>query len=179
MHTGIMSAFEACEKQILEAFKDVAYPMKHCISDSLEGEEPQLLQKQFERFGHWSELTFEELDQAPDGFGSSLSFFSDEALRHFMPGYMIAELRKLLDRQSMAFHMVSGFELDRSLERVNPRRYGARTWRDHTVYRFSTLDRAQKDVCCTFLRLLSEDEYFTLERDVVEHAIDNYWGPRD
>ena len=31
------------------------------------------------------------IDRAPDGFGSALSFFSDEAFRFYLPAYLIAD----------------------------------------------------------------------------------------
>ena len=103
-----MTEIDDCEVQILEAFKNVEYPMKHCISRSSEGDEARLLTGQFGDAKHWSDFSYEELDSAPNGLGSSLSFLSDEALHHFMPGYMIAEMRKQLDHQSISFFMLRG-----------------------------------------------------------------------
>jgi hypothetical protein len=67
---------------IKEAFGPVEYPGDWCLRGSNEGEEPFLLEKEFKGKNDWSVLDAKFLEQAPDGFGTALCFFSDEAF-HF------------------------------------------------------------------------------------------------
>src|SRR6185295_18436858 len=66
------------KEQITQAFADVERPGNYALRGSNEGEEPFLLEAEFADKGDWRSLEPAFLDQAPGGFASALSFFSDE-----------------------------------------------------------------------------------------------------
>ncbi len=119
------------------------------------------------------------IDQAPDGFGSALSFFSDEAFRFYLPAYLMADIDGLLEQADPVFHLCHGLDdLSRS-ETVNPRRYGNRTWSDHAQHRFSMFTPTQAAAITDYLRFkrgsLFEGEFGA---DRITQAIKNYWDAR-
>ncbi len=67
--------------QIEQAFSQVEYPGDENLTDSTYGEEPEALINEFQGRTDWTTLTPKFLDQAPDGWGSALSFFSAAALQ--------------------------------------------------------------------------------------------------
>lgn len=133
---------EALIARIHAAFANVEPPPPWCIVTSREGDEPALLEREFTGKTDWRTLPSNFIDRAPDGFGSALSFFSDEAYRFFMPAYLVAHLRDELQQADPIFHLASGFG-NNGDRLVNPRRYGARTSRDYSIWRNSMFDAAQ------------------------------------
>ncbi|HJS06410.1 MAG TPA: hypothetical protein VJ809_02090, partial [Pirellulales bacterium] len=77
-----MTTLELVRAEIEQAFSAVAYPGDWCLKNSNEGTEPFFLEREFKGKSDWRNLDAAFLDQAPDGFGTALSFFSDEAF-HF------------------------------------------------------------------------------------------------
>ena len=67
-------------EKIEVAFADVLYPGDDCLTDSF-GEEAEALDVEFRGKTNWKELDPGFLNQAPDGWGSALSFFSAAALQ--------------------------------------------------------------------------------------------------
>jgi hypothetical protein len=119
---------EALKAQIREAFADVDYPGDWCLRGSDEGIEPYSLEEEFRGKRDKEALDAEFLDKAPDGLGSALCFFSDEALRFYLPAYLIADIDGKLERVDPIFFLLHGLDESTSKERVNPARYGDRTW---------------------------------------------------
>lgn len=171
---------DAIKTRIRLAFSDVEPPPHWCLVSSNEGTEPALLEKEFSAVldRHWSELPHDFLDQAPDGYGSALSFFSDEAFRFYLPGYLIAAMEGHLQQADPIFHLTHGLGAD-GAEPVNPRRYGARTMRDHMLYRFSVFTPAQASAIRAFLQWFAESTYcISCERRSIREAIASYWDMR-
>jgi hypothetical protein len=161
------------EDRIREAFADVEYPGDWCLRGSNEGEEPYLLEKEFRgKSDRWA-LDAAFLDQAPDGFGTALHFFSDEALRFYLPAYLIADLAGKLVHADPVFTLTHGLDDERRQELVNPRRYGARTWWDAARHRLAVFSREQAAVIVEYLRARAEPR-----SPEIEQAIAGYWGPR-
>jgi len=166
--------------QIRGAFSDVEPPPHWCLTSSPEGEEPRLLEQEFSAVldRHWEELAQEFLDQAPGGFGSALSFFSDEALRFYLPGYLIAMIDGNLQQADPIFHLTHGFAEDQARP-INPRRYGARTSRDYAVYRYSMFTPAQAAAIRAFLEWFANSpDCLPVERKSISQAIATYWAAR-
>lgn len=79
--------------QIERAFADVTHPGDDNLTYSTYGEEPEALKREFQGKTDWHVLDAAFLDQAPEGWASALSFFSDRALLFYLPAYMIADVR--------------------------------------------------------------------------------------
>lgn len=157
---------------IYKAFADVEPPPPWCISSSHEGDEPEKLRQDFAEVPNWTALSSSFLDQTPDGYGSALSFFSDEAFRYYLPAFLIADLSSDLDRADPVFHLTYGLDNSAS-KKVNPRRYGDRTFGDRARHRFSLFSPEQCSAIAAYLRYraLSDD----LAAHSIQQALDNYW----
>lgn len=171
---------DTLKEQIRLAFSGVEPPPHWCLVDSNEGTEPALLAKEFAAVldRNWDELAYDFLDQAPDGFGSALSFFSDEAFRFYLPAYLFAAIDRKLEQADPVSHLIRGLAGggDRP---INPRRYGARTARDYAVYRFSVFTPAQAKAIRAFLEWFAASaDCLPFERTDIAQAIAIYWAAR-
>lgn len=166
------------EEQINAAFASVPAPPPWCLSNSREGDEPALLERDFRDKTDWRALTPEFLDWAPDGYASALSFFSDEAFRFYLPAYLLADLRGQLQRADVLFHLTHGVDDESRSKFVNPRRYGNRTWFDAMSHRYSIFDPAQAAAIVGYLRHKIESADIEPERRRAQDALDNYWLSR-
>jgi hypothetical protein len=164
---------DAIKLQIRAAFADVEFPGDWCLRGSNEGEEPFLLEQAFKGMSDWRLLDPAFLDLAPDGYGSALSFFSDEAFRFYLPAYLIADIDGQLDRNHPVFHLTHGFTDGDKRERINQRRYGERTWFDARAHTFAMFDEKQVRAIVAYLRFKREnDEY---GRPLIDQALKSYW----
>jgi hypothetical protein len=171
-----MPDLEAVKSQIRKAFANVEFPGDWCLRGSNEGEEPFLLEEEFKGKADWRSLDAPFIDRAPDGFGSALSFFSDEAFRFYLPAYLIADIDGKLERHDPVFHLTHGLTDDGRGERVNPRRYGQRTWFDEKGHKFAVFDREQARAIVSYLELKRETDEF--QREAIDQALANYWSWR-
>lgn len=169
---------EALKAQIREAFSPVEPPPPWCLRNSSEGDEPFLLEEEFRNKADWQALDPEFLDQAPGGYGTALSFFSDEAFRFFLPAYLLADLDDRLGQADPLFHLWHGLDDDSRLKRVNRLRYGERTWFDEAGHRFSMFTRAQAEAIVAYLRFKQAGEELESQRQEIEQALQNYWLER-
>lgn len=171
----------ALKQSIQLAFADVEPPPPWCLSNSREGDEPQLLEQEFRAVSnrHWSELPHAFLDRAPGGFGSALSFFSDEAFRYYLPAYMIAAIDGDLFQSDPIFHLTHGLCPPEDVQPINPRRYGALTNRDCAIRRFATFTQSQASAVLAFLELAATSpDAFPHEQQCISQAIATYWSAR-
>ncbi len=162
--------------QIRTAFASAEYPGDWCLRDSNEGEEPFLVERAFKGKADWQTLDPAFIDQAPDGFASALSFFSDEAFHFYLPAYMIADLDRRLKRTDPVFHLTHGLDDSSRNERVNPRRYGERTWFDSVRCKFAMFTRAQVEAIVAYLKLRGGSDGLLRQR--IDEALKNYWNER-
>jgi len=156
------------------AFQSVKYPGDSCLRNSNEGTEPFLLEDEFKGKDNRAELDPAFLDQAPDGFSSALSFFSAEAFRFYLPAYLIADLRGQLESADPTFHLGHGLYSASANTKINPARYGERTWGDYAKHRWSMFTPQQLLAIRLYLdHKLEEDQvdYF------VEEAMVTFWWP--
>jgi len=166
--------------EICSAFADVEPPPSWCLVSSNEGSEPASLASEFASVPKWESLDPEILDAAPSGLASALSFFSDEAFRYYLPAYLIASVRNQLGRVDPVFHLIHGFQTRTVVTPVNPRRYGARTWRDQAVYRYAMFTRSQASAIASYLNHhLHYGNRSPFELEEIEEALNNYWRERD
>ena len=130
---------EAVKSLIRQTFSTVEYPGDWCLRGSNEGDEPYELEDQFKGKTDWQTLEASFLDQASGG----LSFFSDEAFRFFLPAFLIADIGGGLCDVEPVYHLCHGLDDFGKVEKVNPRRYGERTWFEarHTKWQYSIRHR--------------------------------------
>ena len=167
---------DAVIARIASAFAAVEYPGDWCLRGGNEGDEPFLLEKEFKGKTDWRSLDPAFLDRAPGGFASALSFFSDEAYHFCLPAYLIADIRGQLERSNPVFHLTHGLDESSRRERINPRRYGERTWFDHARHKFAMFDRAESAAIVAYLAWKRDDD--ECERRRIDEALGNYWNER-
>ncbi len=162
--------------QITSAFSSVEYPGDWCLRGSNEGEEPYLLEQEFKGKTDWRTIDPAFLDQAPDGYGSALSFFSDEAFRFYWPAYMICDIRGQLEHSDPVHHLTHGLDDSSRCKRINPRRYGERTWFESARHKFAVFSREEAAAIVAYLLLRPDEDEF--ERQRIDEALKNYWYGR-
>lgn len=164
---------------IQKAFADVEYPGDRHLRDSGEGKEPFLLEQEFKGKSDWKTIDPAFLDRAPDGYASALSFFSDEAFHFYLPAYLIADIDGHLQVSQPVFHLTYGLDDDSRNERVNPRRFGARTWFESARHKFSMFDKAEAAAIVAYLSFKRDsDDVVELQQRHIDEAIRNYWKER-
>lgn len=174
-----MSDLATVKAQIEKAFADGAYPGDWCLTNSREGIEPGLLEEEFKGKTDWRTLDPSFIDQAPDGFGTALSFFSDEAFRFYLPAYLLADLDDRLKQANVVFALTHGFDNESRGKTINPRRYGERTWFEHARHKFAMFNAEQVAAIVGYLRYkLGTDLLTNFEKAFINEALENYWTAR-
>jgi len=174
-----MNRPESIKDQIREAFVHATYPGDDCLRASNQGDEPYLLAEEFRGKTDWRLLDARFIDQAPDGFGSALSFFSKEAFRSYIPAYLIADIDEALMQSDPVFHLRHGLD-DKTKDRlVNPRLYGEQTWLQLKRQQLAVFDQQEASAIVAYLRyILESDRLVDFEARSVREALDNYWLAR-
>ncbi len=167
---------EALKVEISRAFAETPPPDADDLRGSNEGEEPFLLEEDFEGVPDWRSLSTAFLDQSPDGFGSALSFFSAAAFRYYLPGYLLADVDDVLRQADPLFHLWHGLDDAKRDEPVNEQRYGDWTWFEAMSGRLEGFTNAEVSAIVAYLRYKAGiDE---CSRPYIEQALRNYWLPR-
>jgi hypothetical protein len=170
-----MDAVELKAK-IRRAFASVEPPPSWCLTNSNEGVEPALLAKEFSGKTDWRNLDAGFLDQAPDGFGTALSFFSDEAFHYYLPAYLLADLEGRLKQADPVFALTHGLDNASRSQKINPRRYGERTWFEHARHKFALFNAAEVEAIADYLAYKARSDRLTEpEQRRVREALENYW----
>src|SRR5689334_6315121 len=176
---GAVSDLAKLKAQITSAFARGEYPGDWCLINSREGFEPALLEQEFKGRSDWRTLDASFIDQAPDGYGTALSFFSDEAFRFYLPAYLLADLDGKLKQADVVFALTHGFDNKSRGERINPRRYGERTWFEHARHKFAVFNAEQAKAIVAYLRFkLAGDAITDFQKSQIREALDNYWTAR-
>jgi hypothetical protein len=149
-------------QSIQKGFARSEYPGDAYLLGSVDGCEPYDEVGPFKGKTDWSVLEAEFLDE----HYCALSFFSEAGFRFFLPAYLVADVRGLLQTADPAFHLTHGFSDDSYEERkgervrvhrwgksklINPRRYGAATTYDYARYRLSVFAREEARAVVDFL----------------------------
>ena len=165
------------EDLIRRAFALEARPPAGTLSASAEGDEGPLLEADFKDKADWRALDAAFLDQAPGGYASALSFFSPEALRYFLPAYLLADLAGQLDRVEPVAALCLGFSSAARSQLVNQRRFGQLTRFESAARRFSILSR---DQACAVVAYLEQKAKTAEGPDaaLIAEALANHWRPR-
>jgi len=171
-----MSEREKVKDQIRVAFARMEYPGDWCLRGSNEGDEPYLVERDFEGKTDWRDLEPEFIDQSPDGLASALSFFSDEAFHFYLPAYLIADIDGKFERSEPVFHLTHGLTDCSKRERINARRYGERTKFDGATFKFAMFNRQEAEAIVAYLKLKAEEDRF--RESAIGQALANYWSSR-
>jgi hypothetical protein len=167
---------EAVKDLVRRAFATVERPGNWALVGSTEGFEPDRVAQEFQDKDDWRTMDAAFLDQSPGGLSSALSFLSDEAFRYFLPAFLLADLDDNLDAVDPVFHLCHGLTDDTKLQRVNPRRYGDRTWLDSRRHKFAVFTETEARAIVGYLRYRQARDSFDSERIV--QALTNYWLAR-
>ncbi|HMK42985.1 MAG TPA: DUF6714 family protein [Dissulfurispiraceae bacterium] len=163
------------ENQIRAAFENTPPLDSSCLRDSSEGDEPFLLEAEFQHVPDWRQVDVAFIDQAPDGFGSALSFFSNKAFRYYLPAYLLADLRDELQQANPLLHLWHGL-VDGQLDiPVNERRYGSWTWLEAMADQFQNFSPAEVTAIVAYLGYKAKHDELGLDRPMIEQALRNYW----
>jgi len=171
-----MSQKEELKAQIHTAFSTAVFPGKGKLSHSDESDEATSVETEFADKPDWSEIDASFLDQAPQGFSTALSFFTNEAFRFFLPAYLIADIDEKLECVDVIFHLCHGFDEESKDQLINPERYGNQTWFDYSSKRLSEFTPAESKAVIEYLEFKTQSEYVVdFEVESIRQAIDNFW----
>ena len=170
------SPVERAQDVIRAAFADAVHPGDDRLVDAWEGTEPAQVAAAFRGKADWRELDPSFLDGAPDGLGSALSFLGDDALRFYLPAYLLADLDGALRQADPPSCLTHGLDDSSRGERVNPRRYGAWTWFEQRQRRFAGFTLAQAKAIVAYLEVVAARDPFA--RPAIGQALANYWAAR-
>jgi hypothetical protein len=161
--------------QIQAAFSRVEPPGDWCLRGSDEGDEPFEVEEAFKGRHDWRALTPAFMNQP--ALSHALTFLSEEAMHYFLPAYLIADLDGLLREVNLVFFLTHGLD-DRSRnQRINPRRYGERTWFDQLRYTFSIFGREEVLAIMAYLEF-RHDRKDCPDPERIDQALRNYWQAR-
>ena len=166
-----------------------AHPGDAFLQGSFEGSEP------FDEVGAFvGQTDWRALEPAfLDEHASALSFFSEAGLRHYLPAYLVADVRDELQSADPVFHLIHGFsEMDldvpsdggvvrhRSGGRVllGPRRYGALTWADASRHRLSVFCREEAAAIVAYLEFRRATDELGADAPRIDAALTTFWGDR-
>lgn len=158
--------------KIEQAFSDVTYPGDNDLTNSTYGEEPATLVDAFRGKMDWRQLDGKFLDQAPDGWGSALSFFSVNALRFYLPAYLIADVRGHLNSQDPAYRLCASLTFLGGKRKI-AKAWGGGTMGERARAEFDTYDTKKVSAIIAYLwwKLESLGGY----DDIIEQALEDYW----
>jgi hypothetical protein len=92
------------------------------------------------------------------------------------PRLLEREFRDKVDwlaRADPVFHLTHGLRDHAKGERVNARRYGARTWFESSSHKLSVFNAAQAAAIVLYLKLKRERS--EAAQDSIEQALNNFW----
>lgn len=161
--------------RIEEAFSDVEYPGDASLTDSAYGEEPEALIEDFRGKDDWKTLNPAFLNQAPQGWGTALSFFSAPALQFYLPAYMIADIRGFLEHGDATTRLCAFLAPQMETKKI-ARFYGGGTLGEHARTEFARFTPKQVSVIVAYLWWKLESEGYN---PMVEQALENYWLERE
>lgn len=164
-------------EQIEQAFSAVEYPGEDDLTSSSYGEEPDALKRAFAKKDNWQTLDPTFLDQAPEGWSSALSFFSDRAFVFYLPAYLIADIRGDLNQVSPEFSLCYGVTPWSEGQKI-AKIWGGGTIGERTRQRFALFTPEQVAVIVAYLwwKLAA---LASKELDNITLALENYWLERD
>lgn len=163
-------------EQIEQAFADVAYPGDDDLTDSTYGAEPPALIAEFTGKTDRQKLDAAFLNQAPDGWGTALCFFSDNALRFYLPVYLVADIRGELENPDPVSILCASLT-PAGAERRIAKQWGGGTMGERARANFEKCSPVQVAAIVAYLqwKLQAANGYDPL----IEQALDAYWLERN
>lgn len=171
-----------CEKLLSELF--AAFPatrpasLEQLVSTTSDEEDDEyaLTAAAFADKQDWTALDSTWLDHAADGLASALSFLSDEAICFYIPAYIAADAKGVLEHVDPVFHLTHGLDASSCTKRVRPDRL--ETWRDYAIRRWSHLTEAQARAVVHYLqwRLLHPRGW--VDAGEINVALSSFWHDR-
>ncbi len=177
------------EEKIHAAFGKNEYPGDDYLLGSTEGSEPLEEIQPFIGQLDWTEIPTRILDN----HAGSLNFFSEAGFRFFLPAYLVADLNGQLDFADPVFSLTHGFsnlsvpheiggkKFTRTTGKdafINPKRYGALTFKNYARCRLSVFDREQAEAIVNYLEFKRDNDPQGLEQDQIRAALDAFWYER-
>lgn len=162
--------------KITQAFAGVKYPGDDDLTKSTYGDEPLALVSEFSGKTDWRRLDASFLDQAPDGWGSALSFFSPNALRFYLPAYLIADLRGELASADPAFRLCSNLTPQGEGKKI-AKVWGGGTMGERARSEFDQYDRRQVSAIIAYLKWKLESD--ACDDLTIRQSLDYYWLKRE
>lgn len=162
--------------RIANAFDGVQYPGDNDLIESRNGFEPLRVEAEFHGKTDWTKLDPEFLDQAPDGLGSALSFFSDQAFHFYIAAYMLADLGGKMERSDPSYYLVPQSSGPSVLSLSNPLDFGPGSWGRYARLRFGGFSQEERRAVAAYLDFrtqrgdLSEDRVHRMNE-----AITHFW----
>ena len=162
--------------QVEAAFADVPWPGNEDLAADSYGEEPATVRRAFRDRDDWRALDAAFLDEAPEGWGSALAFFSDAAFAFYLPAYLTADLRGELQRADPGFALTWSVE-PQAADRRLAKQWGGGTLGEYGRRRFGRFSPAQ-------VRAIVASLWVRLDRDgfedlTIRHALEAYWLERE
>lgn len=164
---------------IKTVFESVPWPGSGKLCDCSGGPEPSWVEEEFAEMDDWRALSPQFLDHAPRGLGTALGFFSDAALRFYLPAYLCADLDGQLSLVQPDIRLCEGLDDANKEQTICRAKFGARTWYDYYHFRYSTFTRSE--VCAIRDYLMIKREWMRSVGETtstVDEALRNYWMPR-
>lgn len=159
--------------RIDDAFADVSYPGDDdLIARPTYGDEPEAVERNFLGRTNWRSLDGAFLNQAVDGCGGALSFFSNRAFRFYLPAYLVADIRGQLDYDDPASRLCTFLTPQSGGVRL-ANVWGGGTMGEHSKTAFGLLTREQRACVVDYLWWkLGTGDVDTL---IIEQALEHYW----
>jgi hypothetical protein len=172
-------------EQIKTAFDTTPYPGDDRLCGSDQGDEPAEYALEF-RGLNWRTIHPDFLAQ----HHASLSFFSTEGFRYFLPAYLIADLMGTDSNANPVFHLTHGLCPDYSLQAEldmkasgllsdelvalmeEEDRMDTFDWHQIAVDKFSHFNHQEREAIISYLQYSTSDEY---SRDEINEALEKYW----
>ncbi len=180
---------EAVRAEILRAFVHAPYPGDAYLTGSAEGDEPEDEVGPFRGHRDWRRLEPAFLDAR----AAALSFFSEGALRFFLPAYLLADLDDALEVADPVFTLTHGF-VDRTIELpvaarglsrdigrtalVNPLRYGAIRAEDVARLRLAAFCREETEAIVRYLGWVRVARADGADGEAIGAALERFWFER-
>lgn len=155
------------------AFSDGIYPGDKDLTDSTYGEEPRALVKEFRGKSDWKSLSADFLNQAPDGWGTAISFFSSNAFRFYLPAYLIADVSgELTGNCDPAVRLCSSVTPLGGRQKI-AKMWGGGTMGDRARETFGKFNAAEVSAIVDYL-MWKLDRFGGFD-PTIEQALENYW----
>jgi len=176
-------------EQIRKAFRATEHPGDAFLQGSQEGCEPAEVTAPFKGIAHWTQVDPAILDPNYN----ALSFFSEGGFRHFLPGFLIADLQGRLQTADPVFHLTNGFfdqvvkipagsrVYEKTIGKsafVNPRRYGAMTWHDYVRNKLAIFTREEACAIVAYLEWRRDADSLGINKQEIDAALNGFWRQR-